>query len=91
MFVPGGEQIAFSLAGRLSELAGVPTLVLWGREDRVICPRDAAQLHAADPSAEIHIARGVGHMLPLEAAAWANDHIRAFVRRLQRRDLPAAA
>lgn len=85
---PGGEQLAFAIGERVTSLAEVPTLVLWGNQDRVICASDAKRC-AAHPRAEIHVARGVGHMLPLEAPAWANGHIRRFVAALQRR--PAAA
>ena len=80
MAVPGGEQIAFSVGDRVAELEGIPTLVLWGCEDRVICPRDAARLRQRLPDVDIHLARAVGHMLPLEAPGWTNDHIRYFVR-----------
>lgn len=82
MAIPGGEQVAFSIAARVRDLADIPTLLLWGTEDRVICATDAATLRAAHPGAEVHLVRGVGHMLPLEAAAWVNGHIRSFVRRL---------
>jgi pimeloyl-ACP methyl ester carboxylesterase len=77
--VPGGEQIGYTLRDRIATLADIPTLVLWGSEDRVISARDAAIIRAANPGAEIHIARGVGHLLPLEASAWANGHIARFV------------
>lgn len=90
LFVPGGEQMAFTIGDRVAELAGVPTLVLWGCEDRVISVRDAERLRDANPVAEIHVVRGVGHMLPLEAAAWANERIRAFCASL-RGELPRAA
>lgn len=76
---PGGEQLAFTLRGQLPALSDVPTLVLWGNEDRVISARDAALVRAANPDAEVHLARGVGHMLPLEAPAWTNQHIARFV------------
>ena len=82
MAIPGGEQVAFSIAARVRDLAEIPTLLLWGTEDRVICAKDAATLRAAHPGAEVHLARGVGHMLPLEAAAWVNGYIRSFVRQL---------
>jgi pimeloyl-ACP methyl ester carboxylesterase len=78
MAVPGGEQTGFSIGSRLSELEGLPMLVLWGREDRVICANDARRLRERNPAAEIHVAKGIGHMLPLEAAAWTNGHIRRF-------------
>ena len=76
--VPGGEQMAFTLRRRLASLRDVPTLVLWGSEDRVISARDAALLRAANPDAEVHVASGIGHMLPLEAPAWTNEHIAWF-------------
>jgi len=88
MATPGGEQVAFSIGDRVAALADVPTLVLWGSEDRVICASDARRC-ASHPRAEIHVARGIGHMLPLEAPAWTNGHITNFVRSLDARLLPA--
>ena len=79
---PGGEQLGFTLRDRVAALAQIPTLVLWGSEDRVISARDAAVIRAANPHAEVHIAAGVGHLLPLEAAAWANERIARFIARL---------
>src|SRR6267378_4302198 len=76
--VPGGEQMTFSLHDRVSTLRDIPTLVLWGSQDRVISARDAALIRRANPKAQVHIARGVGHLLPLEASEWANDHIARF-------------
>ncbi len=87
--VPGGEQLAFALGDRLSELKDVPTLVLWGSEDRVICARDAARCRSLQRRAEVHVARGAGHMLPLEAPAWTNGHIARFIGSLD--ELPRAA
>ncbi|HUQ42572.1 MAG TPA: alpha/beta hydrolase [Candidatus Limnocylindrales bacterium] len=79
---PGGEQAAFAIGDRVSSIAEVPTLVLWGNQDRVICASDARRC-AEHPRAEIHVARGVGHMLPLEAPAWTNAHLRRFVAGLR--------
>jgi pimeloyl-ACP methyl ester carboxylesterase len=79
LLTPGGEQMAFAVGDRLKELSDVPTLVLWGNEDRVICAGDAVRCRDFHQRAEIHVARGVGHMLPLEAPAWTNRHIAAFV------------
>lgn len=90
MALPGGEQIAFSIRSRIADLSRTPMLVLWGNEDRVICATDAEALRSAHPRAEIHIARGVGHMLPLEAAGWVNRHMRTFVLGL-RQELAQAA
>ena len=90
MLTPGGEQLAFSLVDRLASLDGLPTLVLWGNEDRVICWRDALRIRDAHPASEVHIAQGIGHMLPLEAPAWTSERIRAFCL-AQRVALPRAA
>jgi pimeloyl-ACP methyl ester carboxylesterase len=83
VLTPGGEQVAFAVGDRLKELSDVPTLVLWGNEDRVICAGDAIRCRDFHQRAEIHVARGVGHMLPLEAPAWTNSYIARFVEGLQ--------
>jgi len=80
-FLPGGEQLGIRIDGRLAELSKVPTLVLWGDEDRVISAADARRCKEL-PLAEVQIARGVGHSLPLEAAGWANEHIARFIASL---------
>jgi len=90
MLSPGGEQIAFTVSHRLSTLDNIPTLVLWGNEDRVICWRDALRIRDQHEGTEVHIAQGVGHMLPLEAPAWTNRRIHAFCASL-RPALPKAA
>lgn len=91
MLTPGGEQVGFTVADRLDELAGIATLVLWGDEDHVICWRDALRIRVRHPQADIRIARGIGHMLPLEAPAWTSGHIRRSVTAWRRRALPKAA
>jgi pimeloyl-ACP methyl ester carboxylesterase len=83
VLLPGNEQVAFAVGDRLKELSEVPTLVLWGSEDRVICAGDAVRCRDFHQRAEIHVARGVGHMLPLEAPAWTNSYIARFVSSLR--------
>jgi len=83
LVAPGGEQAAFAVGDRLKELSDLPTLVLWGNEDRVICAGDAVRCRDFHQRAEIHVARGVGHMLPLEAPAWTNAYIARFVSTLR--------
>ena len=75
---PGGEQVGFTLRGHVAALRDIPTLVLWGTDDRVFSRRDADFFRIANPTAEVHVARGIGHMLPLEAPGWANEHISWF-------------
>ncbi len=90
LVVPGGEQAAFMLCGQLDELRDIPTLALWGAEDRIVSVADTRFLRAAHPGAEIHVASLVGHMLPLEAAGWTNRHLAAFAVRTPAPTSPAA-
>ena len=87
--LPGGEQRGMWIDRRIAELSKVPTLVLWGNEDRVISVADAKRCRDL-PLAEVCIAPGVGHSLPLEAAAWANGHITRFVTALRQERAKAA-
>lgn len=81
LLLPGDEQCGFTLTERLGELRDLPTLALWGADDRVISPRDARFLRAACPATEIHFAPGAGHLLPLEAPEWVDAHIARFAAR----------
>jgi pimeloyl-ACP methyl ester carboxylesterase len=87
---PGGEQLGFTVRGQVAALRDIPTLVLWGTDDRVFSARDARFFQLADPTAEVHVARGIGHMLPLEAPAWVNEHV-AWFDALHVRQRPLAA
>ena len=87
--LPGGEQRGIRIDGRLAELSKIPTLVLWGDEDRVVSATDARRCREL-PLAQVRIAHGVGHSLPLEVAAWANDQIAKFVSALIRPEKRAA-
>src|SRR5207253_912726 len=53
----------------------IPTLLLWRSEDRVISARDATDFRIGIPEVEVHIARGIGHMLPTDAPQWPYRHI----------------
>jgi pimeloyl-ACP methyl ester carboxylesterase len=87
--LPGGEQLGIRIDGRFAELSKIPALVLWGDEDRVISASDARRCKEL-PLARVHIVHGVGHSLPLEVPAWANDHITKFVVGLTRPEKRAA-
>lgn len=78
LVVPGDEQCGFTLAEHLAEIRHVPTLALWGADDRVVPASHARLLRAAHPAAEIHVAPGMGHLLPVEAPAWCNERIARF-------------
>jgi len=56
----------------------VPTLVLWGDDDRRSPMQVAEQLHAAIPGAELAIIRNAGHVSNMEQPEVFNGHIRRF-------------
>jgi len=89
LFTNSGILGIFPGPAAFSELGDVPTLVLWGNEDRVICAADAHRLRDHS-STEVHVARGIGHMLPLEAPGWTNAHIIRFLGSLRQPVLRAA-
>ena len=72
---PGNRRATALLAiadrepGYAQQLTGVavPTLILWGEEDRVIPPHNANTFHEMIPGAKLQILDGVGH-LPMEEA-----------------------
>lgn len=49
------------LPDRYPEIA-VPTLIIWGAEDRIIRPRHGEKLHAAIPASWVKIIPGCGHI-----------------------------
>ena len=59
----------------------MPTLLVWGRQDRLIPPAYADAWQAALPDASIELVEGAGHMLPYEQPAAAADAITAHLRR----------
>ena len=58
----------------------VPTLVLWGEDDRRSPIRVAEQLHAAIPGAELAIIPNAGHLSNMEQPDAFNTHVRRFCR-----------
>ena len=56
----------------------VPTLVLWGDDDRRSSLAVAEQLHSGIPSAELAVIAGAGHVSNMEQPAAFNAHVRRF-------------
>ncbi len=56
----------------------VPTLVLWGDDDRRSPMQVAEQFHAAIPGAELGIIPNAGHLSNMEQADAFNDRVRRF-------------
>ena len=69
---PSGRQ--------LREVAGtVPTLVIWGAEDRMIPPPEPREL--AGDHVRVHVLPDAGHMVQLEAAGEVNRLVLDFLHR----------
>jgi YbgC/YbaW family acyl-CoA thioester hydrolase len=73
----------------LPTLAGLPTLVMVGAEDRLTPPRDAEAMAKAIPGGRLALIPDAGHLPPLEQPEVFNRHLRAFLDRLAG-SLPAA-
>ena len=58
----------------------VPTLLLYGEEDRRSPLRVAEELHAKIPGSDLVVIPGVGHLSNVEAAARFNAQLRNFLR-----------
>jgi pimeloyl-ACP methyl ester carboxylesterase len=56
----------------------VPTLLLWGEDDRRSPLPVAAQFHAAVPGAELAVIPNAGHLSNMEQPDAFNDHVRRF-------------
>ena len=62
---PRGQSV--SAADKLYLAAGIPTLIIWGAEDRIIPVEHAHAAHAAIPGSWLEIIEGVGHYPHCEA------------------------
>ena len=72
-------------AWQLARSLTMPTLVLWGDEDRLVDPALAPRLAAAIPGAVLHVLKGVGHVAMLEAP---EETARAVLGLVEGRDVP---
>jgi pimeloyl-ACP methyl ester carboxylesterase len=61
----------------------VPTLVVWGAEDKVFSPDNAERLRADIAGAEVRMIEGSGHLPQLEKTDAFLDAIRPFLTRLE--------
>ena len=60
----------------------IPSLLMHGREDRIVPSTDGAKLADLMPHADLHILAGTGHWFQLERAATVNLLITDFLARL---------
>jgi pimeloyl-ACP methyl ester carboxylesterase len=71
-----GQRV--SAHDRLYLAARVPTLIVWGEEDRVIPVAHAHQTHEAIPGSKLAVLPGAGHFLPFEQPEWFTEVLLDF-------------
>jgi pimeloyl-ACP methyl ester carboxylesterase len=67
----------------------VPTLIVWGQQDRVIHVATAAILHQLMPASQVVIMRGIGHIPMLEVPRQSASEYLRFRAKLHDADTPA--
>lgn len=80
-----GQRV--SARDRLYLAKAVPTLVVWGDQDRVIPASHAHAAHEAMPGSRLEILSGAGHFLPFEQPDWFNRTLGDFLTTTEPADL----
>lgn len=62
----------------------VPTLILHGKDDQLIPPQEAQDMHAAIQDSQLHVLPQAGHLLNLEQPELFNQAVRQFLPTLTR-------
>jgi pimeloyl-ACP methyl ester carboxylesterase len=75
---PGGQSV--SATSRLYLAAHMPTLIVWGEEDRIIPVSHAYQAHEAIPDSRLEVMPGVGHFPHAEEPIRFVEILRDFLR-----------
>jgi pimeloyl-ACP methyl ester carboxylesterase len=75
---PGGQSV--SAMSRLYLAAHLPTLIVWGEQDRIIPVAHAYQAHQAIPNSRLEIIAGVGHFPHAEEPLHFVEILRDFLR-----------
>ncbi|MBI5309698.1 MAG: alpha/beta fold hydrolase [Actinobacteria bacterium] len=70
--------ISHDFRDRLVEI-GHPTLIVWGRNDRIITSRDAARFAAGIKGSKKLVLRDTGHVAMIEHPEWFNNTARDFL------------
>lgn len=65
----GVKRHVVEIVPRLMDLYDFPTLVLWGRQDRILPFKQGLNALAKIPGAQLHVWDGAGHLPMLEKAA----------------------
>ncbi|MGH9920403.1 MAG: alpha/beta fold hydrolase, partial [Nitrososphaerales archaeon] len=75
---PGGQSV--SAMDRLYLAAHMPTLIVWGAQDRIIPLVHAYRAHAAIPNSRLAVMEGVGHFPHAEEPVRFAEILADFVR-----------
>jgi pimeloyl-ACP methyl ester carboxylesterase len=75
---PGGQSV--SAMSRLYLAAHMPTLIVWGEQDRIIPVTHAYQAHEAILNSRLEIMKGVGHFPHVEEPVQFVEILRDFLR-----------
>jgi pimeloyl-ACP methyl ester carboxylesterase len=70
--------LAHDFCERLGEVQS-PTLIVWGRNDRLVTSRDAARFEQGIPNSRKIVLRDTGHCAMIERPAWFNRAAREFL------------
>ncbi len=74
---PGGQSV--SALNRLYLAAHMPTLIVWGEQDRIIPVAHAYQAHEAIPNSRLEVMTGVGHFPHAEEPVRFVEILREFL------------
>src|SRR3954449_13108132 len=72
------ELLTYRLRERLGEIS-VPTLIFWGKKDRVVPVKDAGRFEEAIPDARTVLFEDTGHVPMLERPEAFNEELREFL------------
>ena len=64
---------------RRLQLVSVPTLIVWGENDRTISVKDARQFHERIPASSLVLIPGCAHSVPLEKPAELTETLGRFI------------
>jgi pimeloyl-ACP methyl ester carboxylesterase len=73
------SSVGYSSEDRLRTLT-IPTLILAGKQDRIIPPQNSERLHAIIPNSQIRVFEDAGHHLHIEEPEAFNQAVLDFVR-----------
>ncbi len=83
LFDLGHDIVRELSSGRLADQAhalGVPSLLVWGRHDRLVPVAHAAALHRIVPSSQLYVMDEAGHCPQLERPAEFSSAVERFLR-----------